>query len=68
MRINLMLPTLDFSSTHHLPLRFRRRLKSVYNVIEGIRANGFSDTGTTALWVRWCAVVRMGPTGSYNLL
>ena len=44
-------------------LRFRCRLKTVYNVLEGIRANGFSDTGMTALWDRWCAVVRVGPVG-----
>ena len=30
-------------------LRFRRRLASVHNVPEGIRANGFSDTRMTAL-------------------
>ena len=44
-------------------LRFRRRLKSIYKVLEGTRANGFSDTRMTALWDRWSAVTRMGPTG-----
>ena len=60
-----MLPTLSSSlnSSLALVLRFRRRLKSVYNVLKSIRANGFSDTRMTALWDRWSAVTRKGPVG-----
>ena len=36
---------------------------SVCNVLKGIRVYGFSDARVTALWHRWRAVVRMGPTG-----
>ena len=34
-------------------LRFRRSIK----------LHGFSEARVAALWCRWCAVVRMGPTG-----
>ena len=35
----------------------------VCDVLKGIKVDGFSDTRVTALWHRWCAVVRMGPAG-----
>ena len=44
-------------------LRFRRRFVSVCNVLKSNKLHGFSDTRVTGLWHRWCAVVRMGPTG-----
>ena len=44
-------------------LRFRRSFVSVCNVLRGIRLHGFSDAGVDALWNRWHAVVRLGPTG-----
>ena len=53
------------SLTLHLP-RFRRGLKSVFQVLKRIRANGFSDTRVTALWDRWSAVSHMGPVGPFT--
>ena len=62
----------DFGATHSgffvnsslAPvLRFRRRFVSVCNVLKGIKVHGFSETRVLALWHRWRAVVRMGPTG-----
>ena len=44
-------------------LRFRRSFVSVCNVLKGIKLHGFSEARVTALWYRWRAVVRMGPTG-----
>ena len=44
-------------------LRFRRRFVSVCNVLKGIKVHGFSEARISALWSRWHAVVRMGPTG-----
>ena len=44
-------------------LRFRRIFVSVCNVLKGIKLQGFSEARVTALWHRWRAVVRMGPTG-----
>ena len=44
-------------------LRFWRRFVSVCYVLKGIKVHGFSETRVIALWHRFCAVVRMGPTG-----
>ena len=44
-------------------LRFQRSFVSVCNVLKGIRLQGFSDARVAALWCRWRAVVRLGPTG-----
>ena len=44
-------------------LRFCCRFVSVCNVLKGIKLHGFSETRVVALWYRWRAVVRMGPTG-----
>ena len=44
-------------------LRFRRSFVSVCNVLKGIKLHGFSEARVAALWCRWRAVVRMGPTG-----
>ena len=44
-------------------LLFRRSFVSVCNVLKGIRLHGFSEARVAALWCRWRAVVRMGPTG-----
>ena len=44
-------------------LRFRRSFVSVCNVLKGIKLHGFSEARVAALWSRWRAVVRMGPTG-----
>ena len=41
---------------------------SVCNALKGIKVHGFSDAGVTALWHRWRAVVRMGPTGPVTSL
>ena len=44
-------------------LRFRRSFVSVRNVLKGIKLHGFSEARVAALWCRWRAVVRLGPTG-----
>ena len=44
-------------------LRFRRSFVSVCNVLKGIKLHGFSEARVAALWCRWRAVVRLGPTG-----
>ena len=49
-------------------LRFRRSFVSVCNVLKGIKLHGFSEARVAALWHRWRAVVRMGPTGPVTSL
>ena len=49
-------------------LRIRRSFVSVCNVLKGIRLHGFSEARVAALWCRWRAVVRMGPTGPVTSL
>ena len=48
-------------------LRFRRSFVSVCNVLRGIKLHGFSEASVAALWSRWRAVVRLGPTGPVTL-
>ena len=49
-------------------LRFRRSFVSVCNVLKGIKLHGFSEARVAALWCRWRAVVRVGPTGPVTSL
>ena len=44
---------------------FRRRLKSVADVLKGIRSKGFTQSRWDALLMRWGAVCRHGPVWSY---
>ena len=44
-------------------LRFRRRFKSDCNVVKGITTHGFAGASMSALWYRWAAVTKMGPSG-----
>ena len=44
-------------------LRFRRSFVSVCNVLRAIWLHGFSEARVDALWSRWRAFVRLGPTG-----
>ena len=44
-------------------LLFRRRLKSVADVLKGIREHGFTQTRWYALQIFWAAVCRHGPCG-----
>ena len=44
-------------------LLFRRRLKSVADVLKGIRNKGFSQSRWEALVRYWSAVCRHGPCG-----
>ena len=50
------------------PRFFRRRLKSVADVLEGIRDNGFTQSGWKALISYWEAVRRHGPCGPISSL
>ena len=49
-------------------LLFRRRLKSVADVLKGIRNKGFTQSRCDALLVRWGAVCRHGPCGPISSL
>ena len=49
-------------------LLFRRRLKSVADVLKGIRNNGFTQSRCSALLVYWGAVCRHGPCGPLSPL
>ena len=49
-------------------LLFRRRLKSVADVLKGIRSRGFSQAGWDALLKYWDAVCRHGPCGPISSL
>ena len=49
-------------------LLFRRRVKSVADVLKGIRNKGFTQSRWDALLVRWGAVCRHGPCGPISLL
>ena len=49
-------------------LRFRRRFKSVCNVLKDTGTRGFADTWMTAQWNRWAVVTQMGPTGPITSL
>ena len=51
------------NSSLSLVLLFRRRLKSVADVLKGIRNKGFTQSGWDALLMRWGAVCRHGPCG-----
>ena len=44
-------------------LLFRRRLKSVADVLKGIKFKGFTQSRWDALLLRWGAVCRHGPCG-----
>ena len=44
-------------------LLFRRRIKSVADVLRNIRQRGFSESTTDALHRHWAAVCRQGPSG-----
>ena len=44
-------------------LRFRRRFKSDCNVLKCITTHGFAGARMSALWYRWAAVTKMGPSG-----
>ena len=49
-------------------LLFRRRLKSVADVLKGIRSKGFTQTRWDALLRYWVAVFRHGPCGPISSL
>ena len=49
-------------------LLFRRRLKSVADVLKGIKNKGFTQTRWDALLRYWCAVCRHGPCGPISPL
>ena len=49
-------------------LLFRRRLKSVADVLKGIRGKGFTQSRWDALLMRWGAVCRHGPCGPISSL
>ena len=49
-------------------LLFRRRLKSVADVLEGIRRKGFTQSRWDALFWYWGAVCRHGPCGPISSL
>ena len=49
-------------------LLFRRRLKSVADVLKGIRSKGFTQSRWDALLRRWGAVCRHGPCGPISSL
>ena len=49
-------------------LLFRRRLKSVADVLEGIRSKGFTQSRWDALLRYWSAVCRHGPCGPISSL
>ena len=49
-------------------LLFRRRLKSVADVLKGIKGKGFTQSRWDALLLRWCAVCRYGPCGPISSL
>ena len=49
-------------------LLFRRRLKSVADVLKGIRKRGFTQSWWDALLMRWGAVCRHGPCGPISSL
>ena len=49
-------------------LLFRRRLKSVADVLKGIRSKGFTQSRLDALLRRWGAVCRHGPCGHISSL
>ena len=49
-------------------LLFRRRLKSVADVLKGIRNKGFTQSRWDALLMRWGAVCRHGPCGPISSL
>ena len=49
-------------------LLFRRRLKSVADVLKGIRNKGFTQSWWDALLMRWSAVCRHGPCGPISSL
>ena len=49
-------------------LLFRRRLKSVADVLKGIRSKGFSQSRWDALIRYWGAVCRHGPCGPISSL
>ena len=49
-------------------LLFRRRLKSVADVLKGIRCEGFTQSGWDALLGYWDAVCRHGPCGPISSL
>ena len=49
-------------------LLFRRRLKSVAEVLKGIRDKGFTQSRWDALLMRWGAVCRHGPCGPISSL
>ena len=49
-------------------LLFRRRLKSVADVLKGIRSKGFTQSRWDALFRYWGAVCRYGPCGPISSL
>ena len=49
-------------------LLFRRRLKSVADVLKGIKGEGFTQSRWDALLMRWGAVCRYGPCGPISSL
>ena len=49
-------------------LLFRRRLKSVADVLRGIRSKGFTQSRWDALVRYWVAVCRLGPCGPISSL
>ena len=49
-------------------LLFRRRLKSVADVLKGIKGKGFTQSRWDALLMRWGAVCRYGPCGPISSL
>ena len=49
-------------------LFFRRRLKSVADVLKGFRSKGFTQSRWDALLMRWGAVCRHGPCGPVSSL
>ena len=55
------------SSLSHV-LLFRRRLKSVADVLKNIRSKGFTQSRWEALLMRWGAVCRHGPCGPISSL
>ena len=56
------------NSSLSLVLLFRRRLKSVADVLEGIRNKGFTQSRWDALLRYWGAVCRHGPCGPLSSL
>ena len=56
------------NSSLSLVLLFRRRLKSVADVLKGIRSKGFTQSRWDALVRYWSAVCRHGPCGPISSL